>query len=174
MLPLAQTLNVQDVVFVLPQANMNTWYPQRFIMPRHTNQPSLDSALQLVDRAVTTMLDHDIPHERIVIAGFSQGACLAAEYIARNPQRYGGAVVYSGGLIGTDEEITDYAGDLAQTPVFLGCSDVDFHIPVERVHASTAVFKRLNAQVEERIYPNMAHTINDDELDYLQNLLQSL
>jgi predicted esterase len=103
-----------------------------------------------------------------MLLGFSQGACLVAEYAARNPRTYGGIMVLSGGLIGTDDELTNYAGSLDGTPIFLGCSDVDDHIPVERVHRTAEIFASLGAAVDKRIYPGMGHTINQEEMDVVK------
>jgi predicted esterase len=105
-----------------------------------------------------------MPAERVGILGFSQGACLTLEFAARHPRRYKAIVGLSGGLIGPPGTPRDYAGSMEDTPVFLGCSDVDAHIPVERVRESAEVFRRLGAQVDERIYPGMGHTVNEDEL----------
>jgi phospholipase/carboxylesterase len=115
-----------------------------------------------------------MPAERIVLLGFSQGACLALEFAARNARRYGGVVGLSGGLIGPDGTPRDYAGSLAGTPVFLGCSDVDSHIPLTRVHESTKVLRALGGDVTEKIYPGMAHTIVQDEIDHVEKVLRHI
>jgi predicted esterase len=112
-----------------------------------------------------------MPAERIVLLGFSQGACLSLEFAARNARRFGGVVALSGGLIGPPGTPRDYSGDFAGTPAFLGCSDVDPHIPKERVDESAEVLRRMGAQVTERIYPGMGHTVNEDELDFVRQLL---
>jgi predicted esterase len=174
MLGLAQEVNQQQMAYLAPQAMMNTWYPQRFIVPRSANEPWLSSALQKVHATVQMAHDAGIAYDHIALVGFSQGACLVAEYVARHPQRYGAVAVLSGGLIGQDDELTDYTGDLAQTPIFLGCSDVDFHIPVERVHASEKILRQMGAEVDKRIYPNMGHTLNNDELDALRQMLTNI
>lgn len=173
-LDLADGVNVHGVVAVAPQAQYNRWYPQSFLAPLAANEPELSSALAALDTVVSNLVEHGLSRDRIVIGGFSQGACLAAEYVARNPQQYGGLVVLSGGLIGPAGTTFDHAGDLAGTPVFLGCSDVDPHIPLERVHESRDVFERLGGEVTERIYEGMAHTVNDDELAFLRERLHRL
>lgn len=170
-LTLADHVDVPGFAYLAPQAAGNTWYPQRFIVPRQQNEPSLSSALQVVDDLVERLLSDRLASEQILLAGFSQGACLAGEYVARHPRRYGGLAVFSGGVIGTDAELTGYTGSLDDTPVFLGCSDVDLHIPVERVHTSSTIFRELGATVDERIYPGMGHTINQEELDVLRNMM---
>lgn len=163
--------------YLAPQAAHNTWYPQRFIAPRQSNEPYLSSALATVDDLVQQALDAGLPSHKIMLLGFSQGACLAGEYAARFPRRYGGVVMLSGGLIGAEGELTGYEGTLDGTPVFLGCSDVDFHIPVERVHESATIFETLGAQVDKRIYPDMGHNINTDEVEAVKlmmaNVMQS-
>lgn len=172
MFSLGQAIAPQSTVLLAPQATMNTWYPQRFIMSRAHNEPWLSSALELVDKTVQLALDAGMQYDKIAIAGFSQGACLTSEYIARHPKQYAAAMILSGGLIGAEGELTDYSGDLQQTPVFFGCSDVDFHIPVERVHESATILQNLNASVETRIYQGMGHTVNEDEIAYMQNMLK--
>lgn len=174
-LTLANEFEMPDFAYLAPQAAGYQWYPQRFIMPLEANEPYLSSALDTVGQVVEAVTAAGIPAEKVIILGFSQGACLAVEYVARNAQRYGGAVAYSGGLIG--EQITEraeYTGDLAHTPIFLGCSDVDFHIPLERVQESTAQLRALGAEVTERIYPGMGHTVNTDEIQFVRGMMQAL
>jgi predicted esterase len=162
----------QRFAYLAPQAAGNQWYPFRFIEPVERNEPHLTSALNMVQDTVAQVKTVGVPLDRIVLLGFSQGACLALEYAARNPGRWGAVIGLSGGLIG--QTLPTYTGDLAQTPVFLGCSDVDAHIPLARVHASADVFAGLNAAVEKRIYRNMGHTINDDEVTYIQQQMEAL
>jgi phospholipase/carboxylesterase len=171
-LDLADTFDVHGVAYAAPHAQYNRWYPQSFLAPREANEPELSSALAAVDAVVTDLVERGIPPERIVVGGFSQGACLAAEYVARTPRRYGGLVVLSGGLVGS--EIGDYSGDLAGTPVFLGCSDVDPHIPLERVRESRTIFESLGGDVTERVYEGAAHTVRDDEVRFVRTLLRRL
>jgi predicted esterase len=166
--------DVSTMTVVLPAAANHTWYPQRFIAPVEANQPYLDSALRLIAEVLTDLQHQGIPRERIVLGGFSQGACLAAEYLARNPARYGGGLIFSGGLIGPLDMTFSHAGDLAGTPVFVGCSDQDPHIPVERVHQTKAVLTDLNATVDCRIYPDLGHAINDDEIHRARGVVEAL
>lgn len=163
---------------VLPDAVGSVWYPQRFIEPIARNQPYLDSALATVERAVALLESEGRSRAQIVVAGFSQGACLALEYVARAGGRWGGVVALSGGLIGDEVESARYPHPLAGTTAFLGCSDVDAHIPEARVHASAAQLERQGAAVTTRIYPGMPHTVNLDEIDWwvahLKTLTQSV
>ncbi|AUV80970.1 phospholipase [Salinigranum rubrum] len=172
-LDLADACYVHGVAYAAPQAQYNRWYPGSFLAPRDSNEPELSSALAAVDAAVSDVTS-SVPPERVVVGGFSQGACLAAEYVARNPRRYGGLVVLSGGLVGPEGTDFEYGGDLAGTPVFLGCSDVDPYVPLERVHASRDAFESLGGDVTERIYEGMAHTTTDDELAFVTDLLADL
>jgi predicted esterase len=171
---LAQELAQPDIAYLAPQAAGGQWYPNRFIAPLTSNEPGLSSGLQAIGDALAKAADAGIPPERVILLGFSQGACLALEFAARNARRYGGVAGLSGGLIGPDGTPRYYPGSLAGTPVLLGCSDVDFHIPLQRVHESAEVLGRLGAQVDERIYPGMGHTINQDELDAVQAMMAML
>lgn len=159
------------VAYLAPQASGHTWYPYSFLRPLQENEPALSSALRAIHGLVNEVEAVGIPAERIFLLGFSQGACLATEYAARHARRYGGVIGLSGGLIGDDSAPRDYAGSLAGTPVFLGCSDRDSHIPLARVQHTTQVMKRLGADVTERIYPNMGHTINEDEVTFIRAML---
>jgi predicted esterase len=171
MLGLAAELGVTDVAFLAPQAAGHTWYPYSFLTPIPRNEPWLTSALRLVGRLAASLEHQGIGSERLVIGGFSQGACLALESAARNPRRYGAIIGLSGGLIGPPGTPRNYAGSLEGTPAFLGCSDVDQHIPLERVHESADVLRRMGAVVDERIYSGMGHTVNADELAAVRALL---
>jgi len=173
-LGLAQELDCTGLALLAPQAAGNTWYPQRFLAPSALNQPWLDSALAALGKVVEHVTAAGIPPERLLLLGFSQGACLALEYAARHARRYGALVGLSGGLIGADGEPRLDSGTLAGTPVFLGCSDVDPHIPLQRVHFTSQTLQALGGQVDERIYPGMGHTVNQDELAAVQRLLDSL
>ena len=173
-LGLATEIDRDDVAYLAPQADGNTWYPQSFLAPRASNQPHLDSALARIDDVLETVVDAGVEAERTVLLGFSQGACLASECAASSPRRYGGVVALSGGLIGSTVDHDRYQGSLDGTPAFFGCSDVDPHIPVERVHDSVHVYESLEADVTERIYEGMGHTINDDELTYIRELVDDL
>ena len=160
--------------YFAPQAAGNTWYPNRFLVPLEENEPWLSSALAFVDEVFAEILKAGIPPERIILLGFSQGACLALEYAARNARRYGGLVGLSGALIGPDDTSRDYPGSLAGTPVFLGCSDVDFHVPKERVDETADVLRKLNGEVTQRLYPNMDHSVNQDEIDFVRGMMRNL
>lgn len=163
-----------DVTYFAPQAQNFTWYPNRFIMPRASNEPYLTSALRIITDLVTHITQSGIPTEKIMFVGFSQGACLASEYVARNPKRYGALFALSGGLIGAEGELTGYEGSLNSTHAFFGCSDIDDHIPVGRVHETADVFASLGALVTKRIYPGMGHIINQDELDFINKTMSAL
>jgi len=173
-LELASVLPHPEMAYLAPQASGNTWYPQSFLAPMPQNQPGLDSGLQAVADAVAQAEAAGIPPEKIIIGGFSQGACLASEFVARNAQRFGGLLVFSGGLIGPPGTPRDYDGSLNGTPVFIGCSDVDFHIPVERVEETAVTLTNLGASVNKKIYPNMGHTIIQDEIDQAQQIVINL
>lgn len=174
MLPLADAFGRDDVACLAPQAAGRTWYPQSFLAPIEANEPHLSSALALL-AALFARLDADgFPADQVGLVGFSQGACLSSEFIARNPRRYGFVAALTGGLIGPEETPRDYAGSLDGTPVFLGSSDVDPHVPLQRVHETAAVLKRLGAEVDARVYPGMAHTVNEDEVEAVKDLLNGL
>lgn len=167
-------LHQHGVAYFAPQAARNTWYPNAFTAPAELNEPGRSSGLQAIDDAVTEATNAGIPTDRVMILGFSQGACLASEYVARNPRRYGGLAVLSGALIGETIDPDDYEGDLEGTPVFLGCSDVDPHIPKKRVNESAEIFEQLNGNVTKRLYEGMSHGINQDEIEYVSGMVASL
>lgn len=173
MLGLANELNVSDVAYLAPAAAGGTWYPQSFLAPIDQNEPGLSSALGVLDRLVSTLAQQGVTDERVALLGFSQGACLALEFAARRARRYAAVVALSGGLIGPPGTPRPYGGTFESTPVFLGCSDIDPHIPLQRVHESADVFRRLKASVDERIYPRMGHTVNREEIDAVSALLGS-
>jgi predicted esterase len=173
-LTLAEALAVPDLAWLAPQAPGNTWYPLSFLAPIDQNEPSLSHALATVGNVLDTLAQSGLAPERVVLMGFSQGGCLALEHGARNARRYGGLVGLSAGLIGPPGSPRGYPGSLAGTPVFLGCSDIDSHIPVWRVHESSEVLRGLGAEVTARIYPGMGHTINDDEIANVRRLLEAL
>ena len=173
-LSLHEVLGVDNMAAVAPEAAGSTWYPQSFLAPLEANQPDLDSALRKIDTLVTGLLSRGVPSERIAILGFSQGACLTSEYIARNPRRYGAVMALTGGLIGPPGTPRDYTGSLAGTPVFLGTSDPDPHVPFERVQETERVLSNLGAKVQLRRYPGMPHTINDEELGVCRKLLEAI
>ena len=161
-----------NLALIFPKAHNHSWYPHSFLAPRSENQPHLDAALALLDELVTDLVDRGIDRENIFLFGFSQGACLALEYASRHATRYGGIMVLSGGLIGPAIDRSRYAGDFAGTDILLGCSDVDFHIPLERVQESALLVAEMGATVDQRIYPGMGHVINEDELRQVSALLQ--
>ncbi|MCU4718354.1 alpha/beta hydrolase [Halapricum hydrolyticum] len=174
MVRMADQFAVEGVAHLAPQAAGNTWYPNPFTAPVESNEPGRTSGLQAVDDAISVAEAADIPIDQVVILGFSQGGCLASEFVARNPDRYGGLVALSGGLIGESIDPSEYEGDLDGTTVFLGCSDTDPHIPAERVHESATVFERLGGSVTTRLYEGMGHDINEDEIQFVSELLASL
>ena len=171
-LTLASELRVPGMAFVAPQATGNAWYPLSFLAPTEQNEPWLSSALAAVGRTVRDIEEAGFPAERIFLLGFSQGACLASEWVARNARRYGGLFALSGGLIGDDSASRAYEGSLDGMPAFLGCSDIDAHIPASRVEESGRVLEGLGARVDVRLYPGMGHTVNADELGAVLQVLE--
>lgn len=171
---LARTLDRPQMAWFVPAAAGQTWYPYALREPLKRNGPHLNSALRLLLRALDRAEAGGIPSERVVLFGFSQGACLALEFAARHARRYGGIAGLSGGLMGPDNIARDYAGSLDRTAVFLGCGDVDPHVPKRRVDETATVLERLGASVTKRIYPGMGHTINEDELAFVRTMLDAL
>lgn len=170
-LSLADEFEAPDITWVAPQAFGNSWYPYSFLAPIERNEPGIRSGLRVLGEIVETLDGDGVPANRVALMGFSQGACLAQEFAARHARRYRAVIGLSGGLIGPPGTPRKYDGTFDRTPVFLGCSDVDPHIPVERVHESTEVFRRMGAEVDERIYSEMGHTVNADELAAVRALL---
>ena len=173
-LQLSRELAHPELSYLAPQAAGNSWYPYSFLSPIEQNQPGLDSGLARLGELVAEVAAAGIPMERLILAGFSQGACLSAEFVARNPRRYGGLLVFSGGVIGPPGMARDDKGDLAGTPVFIGCSDVDAHIPLGRVQETSAIMRTLGGNVTERIYPGMPHTIIQPEIDEANQIVGTL
>lgn len=173
-LTLAPALDRPGFAYLAPGAAGGAWYPNRFMAPIASNEPGISSGMQAVADVLAQVQAAGIPPERTVLLGFSQGACLALEFAARNARRYGGVAALSGGLIGPDGTPRDYAGSLDGTPVFLGCSDVDFHIPAARVRQSAQVVADLGGDVTLRLYPGMGHTVNDDEIAHVQAMLDGV
>jgi len=171
-LSLAPELGLDGVSALAPQAAGSTWYPQSFLAPIAANQPDLDSALSRVEGIVSDLIARGIHSGRIALLGFSQGACLACEFAARHPRRYGAVMALTGGLIGPADTPRDYAGSLDGTPVFLGTGDPDPHVPYARVQETADVFRRMGAAVDLRRYPGMPHTINEEEMDTCRLLLE--
>jgi phospholipase/carboxylesterase len=174
MLSLADAFAQPDIAYLAPQAPDSTWYPYSFLAPVAQNEPALSRSLSTVGSSLGILADQGFGPERVVLMGFSQGGCLALEYTARNARRYGGLAGLSAGLIGPPGTPRNYPGSLSGTPVFIGCSDSDAHIPLARVHESTQVLRRLGGDVTERIYPGMGHTINDDEVKQIRRMLAGL
>lgn len=164
-LSLSSYLNVEDYALLVPQATNHSWYPHSFLVPPAQNEPWLSSALQILAELEQDLNVQGIPSDRIYFLGFSQGACLSLEYTTRNAKKYGGVVAFTGGLIGDKLYTENYQGDFEQTPVFIGSSDPDPHIPVERVHASAEILQKMNADTTVKIYENRGHTISQQEVD---------
>lgn len=171
MLQFAREFAREGVRYVAPQAQRGTWYPDRFVAPIERNQPHLDSALAHVGRAVAEAQSGGLPAEKVLLVGFSQGACLVSEFVARDPKRYGGLVLLSGGLIGPEGTDFDHEGDVDGMPFFLGVSDDDPHIPMSRAEETVAVFERLGADVRFDRYEGRGHGIFEEEVAYLADLL---
>ena len=168
---LAGEFGTTDVAFFAPQAAGRTWYPSSFLSPIEDNEPGITSGLGVIAALVASLVAQQIPPARIALLGFSQGACLSLEFAARHPRRYQAIAGLSGGLIGPPGTPREYPGTLDGTPVLLGCSDVDAHIPLARVRESAEVFRRIGGAVDERIYPRMGHTVNADEIQAVRTLL---
>ena len=173
-LSLADQLDLPEIAYLAPQASDNTWYPRRFLEPLENNEPWLSSALDFLERTLQQILDAGIPAERVVLLGFSQGACLTLEFAARHARRYGALAGLSGALIGPDDASRQYPGSLDGTPVFLGCSDTDPHVSQERVLQTAEVLQQLGGQVTARLYPAMAHTVNQEEIEFVRTLMRGL
>src|SRR5690606_27836099 len=165
-LSLSQYLQVDDFALLAPQATNHTWYPHSFIAPVDQNEPWLSSAIELIDEAAQRALGAGIPNDNIYFFGFSQGACLSLEYLARNAQKYGGAVAIIGGVIGETINSNHYKGDFQQTPIFLGTSHPDFHVPLERVNETRDILRDMNADVTVEVYENAGHAILQEEINW--------
>ena len=173
-LELVPRLERPDFTYLAPAAAGGTWYPSSFMEQRERNEPGLSSGLWVLEHLVGDVVARGIHTEQIVLLGFSQGACLTAEFAVRHAARYGGVIAYSGGVIGAPGTTWDYPGSFDGMPVFLGCSDVDAHVPKTRVDESAAVFERMGAVVTERIYPGMGHLVNDDEIAFTREVMDSV
>jgi predicted esterase len=171
-LELAEKLRCDDAAYLAPQAAGHSWYPYSFLAPIGQNEPGLSSALGVLSRMIESLQYQGVESERIGLLGFSQGACLALEFAARHARRYAGVFALSGGLIGAPGTPRNYPGSFAGTPVFLGCSDVDPHIPLERVRESGEVLSRMDANVDMRIYPQLGHALIADEIHAIQEILR--
>ena len=173
-LSLAEELDHPEFAYLAPEAAGHTWYPHSFLAPIAQNQPGLNSALSFLGEVVGRALAAGIARDKVSFIGFSQGACLATEFVARNATRYGALVAFTGGLIGPPGTRFSYPGDLSGTPCFFGAGDPDPHVPWERVKESASVFSALGAVVTLRRYPGLPHTINRDEIEQAQQLLSRL
>src|SRR5690606_180037 len=167
----ATHLNVDEYALFAPEATGNTWYPLSFLALPEDNEPWLSSALELLNGLVDDINKKGISTDHIYFTGFSQGACLALEFVARNATKYAGVAAFTGGLIGNKIYPENYSGNFNGTPIFIGSSDPDMHVPVERVHATTQILKNMHADVTEKIYKNMGHTINEDEIENANKLI---
>jgi predicted esterase len=173
-LTLVPAIDTPGFAYLAPQAAGNTWYPNSFLSPIPTNEPGISSGLEAIEDLMAKINAASIPPDRTMLLGFSQGACLSLEFAARHAHRYGGVAGLSGGLIGPDGTPRDYSGSFAETPVFLGCSDVDSHIPAERVRETAKVFERMGAVVTMKLYPGMGHTVNDDEISAVRAIMEQV
>lgn len=173
-LSLAEELSFPEFAYLAPDAAGRSWYPNSFLAPIEQNQPWLDSALSLLTKIVEDTIGGGIPRNKIVLMGFSQGACLSTEFVARNAARHGALIAFTGGLIGPLGTRFAYPGDLAGTPCFLGAGDPDAHVPWARVEESAAVLAKLGGEVTLRRYPGMPHTINDEEIEHARSILSGL
>jgi predicted esterase len=173
-LSLAPDLAAPGFAFLAPQAAGNIWYPNRYDTPLAGNEPWLSSALESIEWLISTLQRIGIPPEKVILSGFSQGACLSAEFAARNSRRYGGVAVFAGGLIGPHDTPRTYPGSLDGTPVFFGCSDPDPYFSPEWIRYSAAVFERLDARIAVRMYPHLGHQVNQDMLNNLRNMMQGI
>lgn len=171
---LAKPIDAARTAWLAPDAASHTWYPYSFLAPVAQNQPFLDSAISVVGGLLQHLEDSGIPADRTVLLGFSQGACLASEFVARHPARFGGLVVLSGGLIGASIDPGEYSGSLEGMPIFGGCSDIDAHIPVERFEVTGQVLVSLGGSVDFRVYPEMGHTVSIDELSAAKSLIEGV
>jgi len=173
-LDLVPLLGRPNLAYLAPAAADHTWYPNSFLAAIASNEPGLSSGLRVLESLVARIETAGIPRSRIVLLGFSQGACLSAEFAVRHASRFGGVVVLSGGAIGPPGTRWDESGRLDGTPVFLGCSDRDSHVPESRVTETAELFTRMGALVTKRIYPGMGHLVNDDEIAFAQGLLDGV
>jgi phospholipase/carboxylesterase len=169
-LSLAGDLQVEDYTLIAPQATNNSWYPYSFLEPPSRNEPWLSSALMLMGEVVDD-LEKMIGKKNIYLLGFSQGACLMLEFVTRNADKYGGCIAFTGGLIGDKIDAENYKGDFQLAPVFIGTGDPDPHVPLERVHETTRILKKMNASVTEKVYARIGHTIIQDEFDHANKIL---
>jgi predicted esterase len=173
-LTLVPALTADGFAFLAPQAAGNTWYPNSFLAPIPSNEPGIASGISAIADVIAAVSDAGIPLSRTMLLGFSQGACLSLEYAARNASRYGGLACLSGGLIGPDGTLRNYSGSFDGTPAFLGCSDVDGHIPALRVTESASVLRHMGANVTMKLYPGMGHLVNEDEIAAVNAMMEEV
>jgi phospholipase/carboxylesterase len=173
-LSLVAAIDTPGFAYLAPQAAGNTWYPNSFLSPIPSNEPGITSGIAAINDVLRRIAEAEIPPERTMLLGFSQGACLSLEYSARNARRYGGVAGLSGGLIGPDDTARDYPGSFDGTPIFLGCSDVDDHIPAQRVKDSARILGKMGAVVTMRLYPGMGHLVNDDEVSTVRTMMTAV
>lgn len=173
-LQLVDSLSQPEFTYIAPAAANNTWYPYSFMADKEQNEPGISSGVAVIDGVVSDVVNKGILKDHIVLLGFSQGACLTAEYAVEHADRFGGVILYSGSVIGPPGTTWAYGGSFDGTPIFMGCSDVDSHVPLERIEEGAAVFERMGAIVTKRIYPGMGHQINDDEIAFTQGLMRNL
>lgn len=174
MLLFAEEFDAPDFHYRAIQASAYSWYPNSFLAPIPQNEPGISSGLQSIFDEIQKLNDADIPSRKIVLLGFSQGACLASEFAARHPERFGGVVALSGGLIGSEISPENYSGSFEGTPIFLGCSDKDPHIPKERVEKTAEILQELGANVTKKIYKGMGHTVNQNEIETVRQMISIL
>lgn len=173
-LSLTDEFDLPDVAWLAPQAAGRAWYPVSFLAPLERNEPALSSAIRVIHGLVQDLAHQGIGAERVVLCGFSQGACLVSEFAARQPRRYGGVAALSGGLIGPPDTPRTLTGSFEAMPALFACSEDDPYIPLSRVQESIAVFRRMHAQVDDRTYPGTSHSINADEIAALDAMLRSV
>ena len=173
-LRLARLVFYPGFAYLAPQAAGNAWYPNNFMSPIEMNEPWLSASLQKIGALIERFRAGGIPPERLILLGFSQGACLVTEYAARVPRRYGGVVGLSGGLIGEQIALPETTGSLAGTPILLGCSDEDPFIPIERVGETADVLRGLGGEVDLRIFQGLGHTVNEEELQLVHSIMASI
>lgn len=173
-LEIAERIGLDGIYYAAPKAYQNSWYPEKFMAPLEKNEPFLTYSLEVCSSIVNRWIEKGVPSEKIVLLGFSQGACLAAEYSIRNPKRYGGVLLFTGGLIGPEGTNWPIKGNFDGTPVFLGTSDVDEWVPVERVDESEAMFAKLGAKTVKRVFKGMEHLVNDEEIEEARSIIRMI
>lgn len=171
MLAFADHFTLDDFSLLAPQATNNSWYPYSFLAPPAQNEPWLSSALEILNNMLEEIKSKGIASENIYFAGFSQGACLTAEFVSRNAAKFGGVIIFTGGLIGDKIYSEKYKGDFAGTPVFIGTGNPDAHVPVERVNKTAKTMEKMNAAVTVKVYDNKPHSISQDEIETSNKLI---